>query len=245
MSDTIKSSRLTADSRMNMFTIFHNNSLQGHGRKLWIDLLENTEFPTSVCNILYQYILHKFLKYALSYRNKQFEKEEAMINYESTKLYESEEQTLRYVAEFVLYKLFGLVEHNEKSEGKVMEQELSVWSANRKFSEHNPMSLFDYTNAWVEKVNRGGLYEVSDQFYLFIRTVELVVRRVLNYNLIVTYAGENLREVLLSKLLKHEYVQTYWSIITRHIDNTVLKDMLLLKILQTWINIHANSFIKT
>ena len=227
--DTIKSSRLTADSRMNMFTIFHNNSLQDHGRKLWIDLLENAEFPTSVCNILYQYILDKFLKYALNYRNKQFEKDEVMINYESTKLDESEEQTLRYVAGFVLYKLFGLVKHKEKPEGKVMEQVLSVWGAKWKFPEHNPMSLFDYTNAWVEKVNRGGLYEVSDQFYLFIHTVELVVRRVLNYNLIVTNTGEDLREVLLSKLLKHEYVQTYWSTITRHIDNTVLKDTLLLK----------------
>ena len=78
--DTIKSSPFTADSRMNMFTIFHNNNLQDHSRKLWIDLLENTEFPMSVCNILYQYILDKFLKYALSYRNKQFEKEEVIIN---------------------------------------------------------------------------------------------------------------------------------------------------------------------
>ena len=152
---------------MNMFTIFHNNSFQDHGRKLWIDLLENTELPTSVCNVLYQYILDKFLKYALSYRNKQFEKEEVMINYESTKLDESEEQTLRYFAGLVLYKLFGLVKHKEKPEGKVMEQVLSVRGANWKLSEHNPMSLFDYTNAWVEKVNRGGLYEVSDQFYLF------------------------------------------------------------------------------
>ena len=107
------------------------------------------------------------------------------------------------------------------------------------------MSLFDYTNAWVEKVNRGGLYEVSDQFYLFIRTVELVVRRVLNYNLIVTYAGEDLREVLLSKVLKHENVQNYWSTITRHIDNKNLKDTLLFKILQTWVDIRVYSFIKT
>ena len=138
-----------------------------HGRKLWIDLLENTELPTSVCNMLYQYILDKFLGYPLSYRNKQFQREEVMINYVSTKSDESSEKTLRYVARFALYELFGLVKHKEKPEGKVMEQVLSVWCANRKFSEHNPMSLFDYTNAWVEKVNRGGLYEVSDQFYLF------------------------------------------------------------------------------
>ena len=113
---TIKSSLLTADSRMNMFTIFHNNGLQGHGRKLWIEFLENTELPTSVCNILYQYILDKFLKYGLNYRNKQFEKEEVTINQESTKLDKSEEQTLRYVAGFVLYKLFGLIKRKEKPE---------------------------------------------------------------------------------------------------------------------------------
>ena len=126
-----------------------------------------------------------------------------------------------------------------------MEQVLSVWGTKGKFSEHKPLSLFDYRNPGVEKVNRGRLYEVSDQFYLLIRTVELVVRRVLNYNLIVTYAGEDLREIQLSKLLKHEYVQTYWSTITRHIDNTVLKDTLPLKILQTWMNIRAKYFIKT
>ena len=57
---TIKIPWLTADSRMNMNTIFHNNSLQGYGRKLWVGLLENTEFPTSAWNILYQYILDKF-----------------------------------------------------------------------------------------------------------------------------------------------------------------------------------------
>ena len=122
-----------------------------------------------------------------------------------------------------------------------MEQVLSVWGVKREFPEHNPTSLFDYTNAWVEKVNRGGLYEVSDQ----LARSKLVARRVLNYNLIATYAGENLREVLLSKLLKHDYVQTYWSTIAIHIDNTVLKDMLLLKMLQTWINIRANFFITT
>ena len=64
----------------------------------------------------------------------------------------------------------------------------------------------------VGKVSRGVLYEVSDQFYLFICTVELVVRKVHNYNLIVTYGGEDLREI--SKLLEYEYVQNSLSVIT-------------------------------
>ena len=168
--------------------------------------LHNLVMP--VCDILYQYILDKFLKYTLGYRNKQFGKEEVMINCESTKLDESEQQTLRYVV-FVVHKLSRLVKHKEKPEGKVMEQVFPLWNGKGKFPEHNSMSLFDYTNTWVEKINHGGLHEVSGKFYLFINTVELVVRSVLNYNLIVMYADEDLRGVLLSKLLKHKYFQTY------------------------------------
>ena len=102
------------------------------------------------------------------------------------------------------------------------------------------MSLFDKANAWVEKVNLGGLYEFLDQFYLFIHTIELVVRTLLNYNLIATHAGEDLKET--SKL---EHVKCYWSTITKHISHTVLKDTLLLKILQTCIDVSPNSFIKS
>ena len=47
---------------------------------------------------------------------------------------------------------------------------------------------------------------------LFIHTIELVVRTLLNYNLIAKYAGEDLKET--SKL---EYVKSYWSTITKHI----------------------------
>ena len=53
-----------------------------------------------------------------------------MINYESTKLDEPEEQTLRYVVGFVFHKLFGLVKHKEKPEGKVTEQKYVVRKRN-------------------------------------------------------------------------------------------------------------------
>ena len=39
------------------------------------------------------------------------------------------------------------------------------------------------------------------------------------------------------KLLDHSYVQSFFSIITRHINYNILKGTLLLKILRTWIKI--------
>ena len=47
------------------------------------------------------------------------------------------------------------------------------------------------------------------------------------------------------KLLDHCYVQISSSIITRHIENSVLKDNLQSNVLRTWINLRAKSFIKT
>ena len=48
-------------------------------------------------------------------------------------------------------------------------------------------------------MNHGGLIYVTDDFYRFIRKIEYTVREVLNVKLIVAYAGENLRNVLLLK----------------------------------------------
>ena len=47
------------------------------------------------------------------------------------------------------------------------------------------------------------------------------------------------------KLLDHSYVQSSFQIITRHIENSILKDTLQLNILRTWIKLRAKSFIKT
>ena len=47
------------------------------------------------------------------------------------------------------------------------------------------------------------------------------------------------------KLLDHSYVQSSFQIITRHIENNILKDTLQMNIFPTWINLRATSFIKT
>ena len=47
------------------------------------------------------------------------------------------------------------------------------------------------------------------------------------------------------KLHNHNFVQSFFPTITRHFDKSILKDILQLKILQTWIKIRANFFIKT
>ena len=59
------------------------------------------------------------MKYALNYKNNQFEKEKEMTNYGSKILDELEEQTLRYVAGFVLCKSLGLVKYKKNQRVKL------------------------------------------------------------------------------------------------------------------------------
>ena len=53
-----------------------------------------------------------------------------------------------------------------------------------------------------------------------------------------------LLKVAFWKLLDHSYVQSSFPIITKHIENSILKDTVKLNILQTWINLRATSFIE-
>ena len=52
-------------------------------------------------------------------------------------------------------------------------------------------------------------------------------------------------KVALWKLLDHSYVESSFPIITRHIENSTLKNTSQLNIFRTWINLRATSFINT
>ena len=52
-------------------------------------------------------------------------------------------------------------------------------------------------------------------------------------------------ESIIPKVFWSLLCHSFFSTITRYISNSILRDTLQLKILQTWIKIYANSFIKT
>ena len=58
-------------------------------------------------------------------------------------------------------------------------------------------TFLEYTRGWADRINRGGLFSVNDDSYIFVRRVENVARTVLNSNLIIKYKGKDLRDVLM------------------------------------------------
>ena len=93
-------------------------------------------------------------------------------------------------------------------------------------------NFLDFTHRSVEQVNRGGLVEMKDEFYLFIRSIENSIRKTLNIGLIRRYEGENLTDVLRNEILQNYLVEIYWQSLVHHLQSEQLANTLKLQVVE-------------
>ena len=103
--------------------------------------------------------------------------------------------------------------------------------------------MFDFTRRLVKQVDRAGLIEVKDEFYLFIESIENSFRETLNINLIRRYKGEDLRDVLRNKVLQKYLVEKYWQSLVYYFPSEQLANTLKLQIVEKRADIRALSFV--
>ena len=103
--------------------------------------------------------------------------------------------------------------------------------------------MFDFTRRWVKQVDRAGLIEVKDEFYLFIESIENSLRETLNINLIRRYEGEDLRDVLRNKVLQKYLVEKYWQSLVYYFPSEQLANTLKLQIVEKRADSRALSFV--
>ena len=85
-------------------------------------------------------------------------------------LNQDEEETTRFIAGYIIFSLKNLTKG--KNVG-CSNHKTSVIMLGRTDIEFDKASPYEYTREWVDRVNRGGLTEVTDDFFLFIRLIEL------------------------------------------------------------------------
>ena len=95
----------------------------------------------------------------------------------------------------------------------------------------------------MKQVNRGGLVEVKDESYLFIRSIENSIRKTFNIGLIRRYEGEDLRDVLRNEIFQNYLVERYWHSFVHYLPSEQLANTLKLQIVEKWIDIRARSFV--
>lgn len=228
-----------------MMTIFNSLAIQDTLFDLWHKFILEVKVNTNeqFSNMLFQFILTKLLQHLLAARNSILFEELTTPSEDDLKLTPSEENTLRYVAGYIPYSIKeGLKGRKDGETKEALTRVLSCWDKNNLSSER--LEFLNYTREWTTKINRGGLFLVNDEFYIFIRRVENVARKILNKTLMISYAGEDLRKILMEKFSESHLVDISWNSLTKSLENRELCQTLKRMVLNKWVNIRANSFVK-
>ena len=107
-------------------------------------------------------------------------------------------------------------------------------------------TFLEYTMKWINAIDQGGLFRISDNVYIFFHDVEMKLRRHLELLMLDQHQldkGEIVKEVT-----SDSSVPFYWSFLAVHLDEEV-SQQLLVEIAQLWLTIRAFSeagaYIKT
>ena len=207
-------------------------------------MLKYVQKKLVICYI-YGSLLDGFLQKSLQSKNKLCCKQVSVEAAEEPYLLSQDEgETTWYVVGYIIFSLKNLMNGKKSVEAVATRQMLSCWGSNTDM-EFDKASLYEYTREWVHHVNRGGLIEVTDDFFLFIKFIELECRKILNINFLITYSGQDFCDQLCSKITNSELLQRDWDLLRKDLNNRLLCDKLFHRIVMKWVNIRINAFIKT
>ena len=221
----------------------HRYSQNAENRKKWSSLVTsplNDEFSS-----LFHTMCMKTVEALLKSKNKS-----QIIHTEQQKPLSNEEQeTLRYVAGYVVFSMRkhykSLLDSNVPSTREFSGAAVKfLKSIDTKFEKDlESRSYLDFTKKWIEVKNRGGLVQINDNAFIFVRRVENEVRKILTIDFLKTYRGEDLRESIHEHLSKSGLVNSAWMTLTSKIGNEHMRKILKKQFLQKWVDIRARSFV--
>lgn len=109
-------------------------------------------------------------------------------------------------------------------------------------------SLLEYTTEWVQRINRGGLFDVSDDTYRLFVAIETVMSNKLSEHLkshvFTSSESDGGKSSITEFVISNPDVQFYWSIISINIEDEDECMELLKHIIELWLNIRGFSVSK-
>ena len=152
-----------------------------------------------------------------------------------------EAKILRYVAGFIPFSLKKRFENKKDSASRISLEIIALWHMQGDALER-PVTFLEYTNSWIDRINRGGLFVVNDEFFVFVRNIEFVARSIFNKQLLEKYSGEDLRDLLQRKFETDENIQSCWESLTKNFQEDAVLTTLKQSIFKKWIDIRARAF---
>ena len=160
---------------------------------------------------------------------------------------ESEEQALRYACGYIPFSLMKHYRKYPKNEFAVASvSALQKWRADSDqeiiASDTQESSFMSYTKAWLELINRGKLFSVSDETYRFFHAAEVVVKEYLNMkNLRTLSKVKSVKQELIQALKKNKSVVQTWLVLTSKVNEHVA-EKLKERVLKKFVDMRCCSF---
>ncbi|XP_035662528.1 uncharacterized protein LOC118406548 [Branchiostoma floridae] len=233
---------LCSSANETMFGAFHKLCTGDQFQNLWNTFMSSLDqIP---CPLLHMFVTNKVFEGLLAKKHSV----DAPITGGTcsdvdTAMTNAEEQVLRYVAGYIPHALLKHYKKYDNKLAKLYATVLSEWKVDgAKHSSTGKATFLKYTEGWVDKVNRGGLYVVTDQVYLFFRAVEKVVRSTANVQQLRQGTLTGIKDDIMNKLETDFLVNKYWCAIACSITDEKASVALLEKILLYFVNLRCRAF---
>ena len=207
--------------------------------ELWLKFFTNIQLSHVMTEPLFMELVNETLFEKLIETMFTTEPEECA---QVTTLTKDEENILRYACGYVAMKL-----HQRFFKAPGEKAARFVECLSQMHSEGPTSSLLDYTKEWVERVNRGGLFIISDEAYRLFASIEMAMRSKLTEHLRKQRTTEDSKEGKLAItyfVIHNDNVQFYWSLISIDIENEEANSELLQHIVKLWLTIRGFSISK-
>ena len=161
--DIINTENTTPSLREKAMVKWYKESVNPNNLILWKQFIKNLDFTfTQSAVILFQFVIDKFFKHGLKFRNSLLESnDEAQVPMDNQTLESDEEESLRYVAGYILYSLKNYIKSSDPRLKKAMSGIIGIWGGKKEIGCSNSITFLEYTQYRVEKVNCGGLIYVT------------------------------------------------------------------------------------
>lgn len=231
VSKSSQSCRSKCVKREKMWSAFHQLRIKELS-KIWQDLFGKQGFPKLNPSV-YQFVNQKlYMDLISSHISAKIDNNPVEI----PALTVDEENILRYVAGYIPYKLLKRYEKNPSTNSAGIIECLSAMAVNGDESD-----CLTYTTHWISCVNRGGLFEISDNTYTFFTEIEVRVRKQLLIAFDRKATEEDLRESIIDSVASDEDVQFYWTILSVDIEREDQATLVLKQIIGLWLTVRGFS----
>ena len=195
-------------------------------KELWTDFFKCLGIDHQSDSLLMQNVFEECFNYILK---KKFESSENV----------SESSELRYVAGYIPHNLRKKIlngTHIFKESFLECLSQMGVKGGEENL-DTDGSSFQDFTKKWIQKINRGGLFLIKDEVYVFFFELERKLRQYLPKLL----TKKCCKQTIIDEILDDDNVQFQWCLISTVVEDATASQELLGMIVELWLTIRGFS----